>query len=125
MRNLIAIGIAAGIALSLPAVASESALARIKQSGTIKLGYRENSIPFSFVADDKQPRGYSVDLCRIVADDLAAQLKLPKLDVRWVAVPSNTSSRQGVSARASPVRTPRVRKFTSPNIEPACSSASG
>jgi ABC-type amino acid transport substrate-binding protein len=86
MRILIAIGIAAGLVLSLPAGASESTLARIKQSGTIKLGYRENSIPFSFVGDDKQPRGYSVDLCRIVADDLAAQLKLPKLDVRWVAV---------------------------------------
>ena len=86
MRILIAIGVAAGLALSLPAGASESTLARIKQSGTIKLGYRENSIPFSFVGDDKQPRGYSVDLCRIVADDLASQLKLPKLDVRWVAV---------------------------------------
>ena len=68
------------------ATAAESTLANIKQTGTLKLGYRENSIPFSFVGDDKQPRGYSVDLCRIVAEDIGKQLDLPKLDVRWVPV---------------------------------------
>ena len=85
-RTLLLGGLAASLAIAMPALASESALARIKQSGTLKLGYRENSMPFSFVGDDKQPRGYSVDLCRIVAEDLGKQLELPKLDVRWVPV---------------------------------------
>jgi hypothetical protein len=39
-------------------MASESVLAKNKQSGTLKLGYPENSIPFSFVGGDKQPRSY-------------------------------------------------------------------
>lgn len=87
IRNpLIALGVAAGIAFSLPVAASEPTLAKIKASGMIKLGHRENSIPFSFVGDDKQPRGYSVDLCLRVVDEVAKQLNMPKLDVRWVQV---------------------------------------
>lgn len=86
-RTLLVAGLATSLAsAALPAAAAESALATIKQSATLKLGYRENSIPFSFVGDDRQPRGYSVDLCRIVAEDLGRQLGLPKLDVRWVPV---------------------------------------
>ena len=85
-RTLLLAGLAASFAIATTAMAAESTLANIKQTGTLKLGYRENSIPFSFVGDDKQPRGYSVDLCRIVAEDIGKQLDLPKLDVRWVPV---------------------------------------
>lgn len=66
--------------------AAESTLDQIKSSNTIRLGYRENSIPFSFVGADKQPRGFSVNLCKIVAENVARQLKLEKLDVQWVPV---------------------------------------
>jgi len=90
-RTLLLAGLAATFALTLPAMASESVLAKIKQTGTLKLGYRENSIPFSFVGDDKQPRGYSVELCQIVAGEIGKQLNLSKLDVRWV--PVNAQSR--------------------------------
>lgn len=66
--------------------AAESTLDTIKSSKTIRLGYRDASIPFSFVADDKQPHGFSIDLCKIVANDVAKQLNLDKLDVQWVPV---------------------------------------
>ena len=87
MKKTILVGaaLAAALTFSVP-VSAETTLEKIKHSGTIKLGYRENSIPFSFVGDDKQPHGYSVDLCRIVADDIARELGLAKLDVRWVLV---------------------------------------
>lgn len=87
MKKTIMIGAAcvASLAVALPALA-ETTLAKIKRSGTITLGYRENSMPFSFVSDDRQPRGYSVDLCKVVANDVAQQLKLAKIDVRWVPV---------------------------------------
>lgn len=81
---------AAAFALVPPVAAAENTLSRIKQSGAIKLGYRESSAPFSFVGDDKQPRGYSVDLCRIVADEIGRQLGVAKLDVRWVMVTAQT-----------------------------------
>ena len=57
-RTLFLAGVAGSFTLPLPAMASESVLAKDKQSGTLKLGYPENSIPFSFVGGDKQPRSY-------------------------------------------------------------------
>lgn len=59
-------------------------LDRIKATGTIALGYRESSIPFSFVGPDQKPAGYSVDLCTRVAADLRRQI--PDLQVKWVPV---------------------------------------
>lgn len=86
MRKLIVAILAASLAIALPAAAAESTLAKIKQSGVLKLGYRENSMPFSFIAGDSKPRGYSIDLCEIVAKDVARQLNMPNLQVRWVPV---------------------------------------
>ena len=77
--------IAVGIALAAP-VQAESTLNRIKQSGVIKMGYRENSPPFSFVDQNKRPVGYTVELCQIIADELAPQLGLNKLEVKWIPV---------------------------------------
>lgn len=86
-RTLLAAALAAGCTIAIPpAAASEPVLTKIKHSGTIRLGYRENSPPFSFVGADKEPRGYSVDLCRIVAEDIGKQLNLPKIELRWLPV---------------------------------------
>jgi ABC-type amino acid transport substrate-binding protein len=59
---------------------------RIKATKTILLGYRESSVPFSFVGPDRKPAGYSVDLCTRIAADLQRQLQMPDLEVRWVPV---------------------------------------
>lgn len=52
------------------------AIARIKASGTVRLGYREDAIPFSYAGPDGRPVGYTLDLCHAVvatiADDLGA-----------------------------------------------------
>ncbi len=88
MHKQLAFGVALVAALvgAAPATAADSTLTRIEQSKTIRLGYRENSPPFSFVGDDKQPQGYSIDLCKVVAGDLAKQFKVDKLDIQWVPV---------------------------------------
>src|SRR6185295_20019580 len=52
------------------------------------VGVRESSVPFSFLDAQKQPQGYSVDLCLRVADAIKSELKVPKLDVRFVPVTS-------------------------------------
>jgi len=67
-------------------------LARIGQSQTLTMGYREDSRPFSYKGADGSPAGYSVDLCKRVAASLQSQLKLQKLDVKWV--PVTVASRQ-------------------------------
>ena len=45
-------------------------------------------MPFSFIDSQKQPQGYSVDLCLKVADAIKNELKLPRLDVRFLPVSS-------------------------------------
>jgi glutamate/aspartate transport system substrate-binding protein len=64
-------------------------LRRIRETGAIILGVRESSVPFSFIDAQRQPQGYSVDLCLRIADTIKAELKLPRLEVRFVPVSSS------------------------------------
>ena len=41
----------------------QGTLKKIKDSGAITIGYREQSVPFSFRGNDGKPAGYSIDLC--------------------------------------------------------------
>jgi len=68
--------------LAAPANAQEAAnvgalsgtLKKIKDTGTIALGYRESSLPFSYLNRRQQPIGYSIDLCREIVEDVSTEL---------------------------------------------------
>ena len=79
---------AAPAAAPAPAPVSIDTLKRIRDTGSILVGVRESSVPFSYLDGQKQPLGYSVDLCLRVADAIKSELKMPKLDVRFVPVTS-------------------------------------
>jgi len=68
--------------LALPAGAQT--LDNIRKQGVIRLGYIDGAVPFSYAGANGEPQGYSADLCRVVADGIAEQLKMPKLKTRWV-----------------------------------------
>lgn len=75
------------LVILLPAtVQAKGTLDKIKASGSISLGYREASVPFSYIGNDRQPAGYSVELCSKVAAAIGQQLKLADLKIRWVPV---------------------------------------
>jgi polar amino acid transport system substrate-binding protein/glutamate/aspartate transport system substrate-binding protein len=76
--------------LSAYAEPPTGALKRIHDTGTIKIGYREDALPFSFVGTDGEPTGYSVELCTRVANAIKGQLKLPSLKTTWVPVTAET-----------------------------------
>ncbi|MBX3648270.1 MAG: amino acid ABC transporter substrate-binding protein [Rhodocyclaceae bacterium] len=70
--------------------AQAGTLDKIKKSGIIALGHREASIPFSYLGDNRQPVGYSVELCQRVAESVKRQLGLAQLNIKWVqVVPEN------------------------------------
>ena len=46
-------------------------LAKAKATGTVTLGYRESSIPFSYLSARGEPIGYSIDLCKQVVDAIS------------------------------------------------------
>jgi len=92
MRRVVSVSslcLAATIAVALPAAAEPGAvLKKIKDTGEITLGYRESSIPFSYLDDKAQPVGYSIELCGKVVDAIKAELKMPNLKVNRQAVTS-------------------------------------
>jgi glutamate/aspartate transport system substrate-binding protein len=64
----------------------EGTLKRIKDTGTFRIGFRENSAPFSFRGTDGKPQGYSIELCERIARAAQQELRLAKLDVQYVPV---------------------------------------
>ncbi len=66
-------------------------LQKIKESGTIVVGYRDSSIPFSYIADDpKQPMGYAHDLEMKIVEAVKENLNMPDLKVRYNLITSQT-----------------------------------
>jgi ABC-type amino acid transport substrate-binding protein len=78
--------LAIALVLTLPLAAAHAdggALANIKNNGVIRLGHLQDSPPFSFV-EGGTPQGYSVELCKHVAQSIQQQLKLSSLRIQWV-----------------------------------------
>jgi glutamate/aspartate transport system substrate-binding protein len=72
-----------------PAIAQESpTLKKAKDTGSITLGHRESSIPFSYYNDQQQVIGYSQELMLKAVDGVKEQLKLAKLDTKLMPVTS-------------------------------------
>lgn len=81
------------LAVHMPSFAQSGGdtLQKIKETGAITLGYRESSVPFSFLDNQQKPVGISMDLCAAIVDKVRQQLNMPRLEVKQVAV--NSSNR--------------------------------
>jgi len=71
---------------ALPAQAAVDTMSKIRETRTIVLGVREAAVPFSFVNAQKQPVGYSVDLCMNAVEEIKRELKLPDIKVQYKPV---------------------------------------
>ena len=85
-RSLIPLLLAVVFASAACATQAPDTLKKVKESGSLAIGYRESSVPFSFVDLEKKPSGYSVELCKRIAAAVQQQLGLPSLNVKWVPV---------------------------------------
>jgi len=68
-----------------------STLEQIKKSGEIRIGYRETEPPMSFLNKDKQPVGYSIELCLHIANEVKSTLQNPNIATKYI--PVNASNR--------------------------------
>jgi glutamate/aspartate transport system substrate-binding protein len=93
--------LAAALALALlagigPASAQDApreiggTLKRVKETGSIRLGYRESSIPFSYVNRPGDPIGYSIDLCNEIVEEVSKELSGIEIGVAYKKVTSET-----------------------------------
>jgi len=65
-------------------------LKNIKDTGAITIGYRDSSIPFSYLDDNQKPVGFAIDICYKVVEAVKKELKLDKLEVKLNPVTSST-----------------------------------
>jgi glutamate/aspartate transport system substrate-binding protein len=84
-------------------------LKKVKDTGTITLGYRESSLPFSYLNRRQQPIGYSIDLCREIVEDVSTELDGMEIKI--------------ASAPVTPAN--RLQKVASGEIDLECGSTTG
>ena len=92
LRFLLAVGLIAPL-LAFPAARAQEltgTLKKIKDSKTMTLGYRESSIPFSYVNKVGEPIGYSIDLCNAVVDEVSKELEGVEIAVKYKKVTAET-----------------------------------
>ena len=86
LRRAQVLALLAGACVTAGAQAPGDTLARIRSTRTIVLGVRESARPFSYLNADKQPVGYSVDLCLNAVEQIRRELKLGDLKVQYKLV---------------------------------------
>ncbi len=82
--RIFALSLLASLALAIPATAQT--LERIKQTGELKLGFRADAAPLSFMDVDGAPAGYSPLVCAGVAQAIANKLEITDLAATFIPV---------------------------------------
>jgi ABC-type amino acid transport substrate-binding protein len=67
-------------------IAGAGTIDKLRQDKSLRIGVRDDAPPFSYKDSKGDPTGYMVDLCRAVAQALAAQLNVGELKVSYVPV---------------------------------------
>jgi glutamate/aspartate transport system substrate-binding protein len=93
MKQLRILGLALTAALYAGGAQAEEltgTLKNIKETGAITIGFRDSSIPFSYLDDNQKPVGFAMDICYKIVDAVKKELKLDKLEVKLNPVTSST-----------------------------------
>jgi len=85
---LAAAALVAGALAVTGASAQEGTLDKIKKTGTITIGHRDASIPFSYYDDKQQVVGYAVEICQRIVNAVKSELKLSSIQVNYQLVTS-------------------------------------
>jgi glutamate/aspartate transport system substrate-binding protein len=81
-------------------VPSNSRLKTIASSKVIKIAYRADARPFSFVNDKNEPVGFTIDICKFVVASIERQLGAGSLKIEWVPVTLQTRFSAVASGKA-------------------------
>ncbi len=91
MKHAVALLTLISILVSGTSIAGDySTLKQIEKSETIRIGYRKNEPPMSFLNKDNQPVGYSIELCLHIANEIKSKLKNPNIATRYVPVTASS-----------------------------------
>ncbi len=91
MKKILLTGCTLGLLLGAQAHATEGVLGKIASTKSITLGYRDASVPFSYVGDHSgKPMGYSVDLANKIVERIQQKTGVANLRVKYNLVTSQT-----------------------------------
>src|SRR4029077_629461 len=77
-----------------------SQLATIRSTATVRIAYRSDAAPFSFINEKKEITGYTIDLCKRIAVSIGQQLGLPSIKINWVPVTSQNRFEMIINGKA-------------------------
>ena len=60
-------------------------LAKVRESGSVTIGYRESSVPFSYLSARGEPIGYSIELCKAIVEAMSDAVH-KTLSIKWLPV---------------------------------------
>ena len=88
--------------------AASNVLTRVRQTGTLKLGYYADARPLSYQDETGKPAGYAVAVCQQIVNDLRIALQSPSLAVDFVVV--------GAADRFEAVKQGRIDLLCGPSV---------
>ena len=93
MKRLLMVGLALAASFCTGQADAEElmgTLKKIKETSAITIGFRDSSIPFSYLDDNQKPIGFAMDICFKIVDAVKKELRLDKLAVEFTSVTSST-----------------------------------
>jgi glutamate/aspartate transport system substrate-binding protein len=65
-------------------------LKKVRTTGAITIGFRDASVPFSYLGPGRRPIGYSIDLCLAIVDQVKSELSNEAILVKYLPVNPQT-----------------------------------
>ena len=75
---------------------ANSRLKTIASTKTVKIAFRADARPFSFVNEKNEPVGFTIDICKLVVSSIERQLAVGALKIEWV--PATVQNRFSIVA---------------------------
>lgn len=101
IRLVAVLALAMGVAAACGARAQEidSVVKKLRATHTLTLGYRDTSVPLSYLGPDNQPTGYTIDFCKAIGEAAKRELNLP--EIKFAYVPVTIQTRQALVANGT------------------------
>jgi glutamate/aspartate transport system substrate-binding protein len=93
MKRALTVAFGTVVLVALPVVACAQdgpVMKRIAETKSITIGHRDASVPFSYLGPDGKAQGYSIDICLKIVDAAKEELKLDKIDVKFLPLNPQT-----------------------------------
>src|SRR5258706_5276773 len=90
LKVMAAAALLGGLTIAAKAQELTGTLKKVKDTGTFTIGYRESSVPLSYLDDKQQPVGFSIELCKRVVEAVKARTGRADLKVEYNPVNSAT-----------------------------------